>query len=342
MGKPAGRRITIRDVAADAAVSVSAVSKVLRDAYGVSPSLRERVLASMAKLNYRPQTAARGMRGKTYTLGVLLPDLHNPFFTDIMEGMTTALERTQYQSLLGVSQSVPAIEKALVEDMIDRRMDGLVIIGPRMDRPALLEIAERIPTVVVGHFDPDSTGFDTVNNDDRLGAGLAVRHLVESGYRNVVMLSLQILPAEETLVTTQRELGYRDAMVASGQERHIKIVRAEQMSREVHAVARELLTMRRRPDAIFCWTDFIALDVLSVATQLGLSVPADIAVVGYDNTSYCDLAQNSLTSVDQSGQILGLQAGRLLTERIRGRSHSEHFVVQPRLVARNSSSPVRK
>ena len=91
------------------------------------------------------------------------------------------------------------------------------------------------------------------------------------------------------------------------------------------------------PEAIFCWSDFIALEVLSVAKELGLSVPGDLAVVGYDNTSYCDLAQNGLTSIDQSGQVLGLQAARLLVERIKGRKTAEHFLVTPRLVARASS-----
>ena len=103
-------------------------------------------------------------------------------------------------------------------------------------------------------------------------------------------------------------------------------------------MARHLLEQRNRPDAIFCWTDFIALEVLSVARDLGLAVPGDLAVVGYDNTSYCDLAQNALSSIDQSGQVLGLQAARLLIERIGGRQKAEHFVVTPRLVARASSA----
>jgi LacI family transcriptional regulator len=94
---------------------------------------------------------------------------------------------------------------------------------------------------------------------------------------------------------------------------------------------------RNRPDAILCWTDFIALEVLSVERELGISVPRDLAVVGYDNTSYCDLMQNARTSIDQSGQVLGLQAARLLVERIGGRTSAEHLVVTPRLVERASS-----
>lgn len=333
-------RVTIRTVAADAGVSVAAVSKVLRDAYGVSDALRAKVQASMEKLAYRPHAAARGMRGQTYTLGFLIPDLRNPFFADIMEGVNTALERTQYQMFLGVSDSAEPNEKALIEAMIDRQMDGIIVIGPRMPLKEVYEFAERIPTVLIAHHADGDQHFDTVNNDDRHGAELVVKHLVASGYKNIAYLSQQIhganLPA---MVTTERELGYRAAMKEAGLSKYIQVVEAVQTSRETQAEARHLLQSRNRPEAIFCWTDFIALEVLSVAAELGLSVPGDLAIVGYDNTSYCDLQQVSLTSIDQSGQVLGLQATRLLIERIKGRTATENFIVTPRLVARNSSRP---
>lgn len=331
-------RVTIRTVAEDAGVSTAAVSKVLRDAYGVSEALRTKVRASMQKLGYRPHAAARGMRGQTYTLGFLIPDLHNPFFADIMAGMTAALERTQYQTLLGVSDSAEPNEKALIEAMIDRQMDGVMVIGPRMPINEIREFASRIPTVLIGYHPGEGENFDTVNNDDRHGAELVVQHLAAAGYKNIAYLSQQIhgasLPA---MVTSKRELGYRAAMQAAGLTKHIRVVEAVQTSRETQAGARQLLQARTRPEAIFCWTDFIALEVLSVARELGLSVPGDLAVVGYDNTSYCDLTQNSLTSIDQSGQVLGLQAARLLIERIKGRTAPENFVMTPRLVARASS-----
>ncbi|HEY9011905.1 MAG TPA: LacI family DNA-binding transcriptional regulator [Devosia sp.] len=337
----AGRRpgrVTIKDVAADAGVSVAAVSKVLRDAYGVSDALRAKVRASMQKLNYRPLAAARGMRGQTFTLGFLIPDLHNPFFSDIFAGMTAALERTQYQMLLGVSDSAEPHEKALMESMIDRQMDGVMVIGPRMPIDEIRDFAARIPTVLIAHHPREDENFDTVNNNDRHGAELVVQHLVAGGYRNIAYLSQDIHGANlETMVTTEREIGYRAAMRDAGLGKYIRVVKAMQTSRETQAEARQLLQARTPPEAIFCWTDFIALEVLSVARELGLSVPGDLAVVGYDNTSYCDLAQNSLTSIDQSGQVLGLQAARLLIERIRGRTEPENFVMTPRVVARNSS-----
>jgi len=182
-------RVTIRTVAEDAGVSVAAVSKVLRDAYGVSDALRDKVQASMQKLGYRPHAAARGMRGQTYTLGFLIPDLHNPFFADIMAGVNTALERTQYQTLLGVSDSARTMERALVDNMIDRRMDGLIIIGPRMPREEVARITEQVPVVLIGYHSDEQRHFDTVNNDDQLGATLVVQHLVASGYKHIAYIS---------------------------------------------------------------------------------------------------------------------------------------------------------
>jgi LacI family transcriptional regulator len=330
-------RTTIRTVAADAGVSVAAVSKVLRNAYGVSDELRARVEASIARLGYRPRAAARAMRGQTDTIGVLLADIRNPFFSNIMDGVHTALERTKYQSLVGISQSALSIELALIDAMTDRPMDGLILVAPRMAAADVTITALRTPTVLIGHHEPEATLFDTVNDDDRLGAELVVGHLVATGRSDIAFLSLEIDDPINALVTSQREIGYRAAMSEHGLSAHIDIVRAGQSSRETQAAARRLLKGRKRPQAVFCWTDFVALEVLSVARELGLSVPHDIAVVGYDNTSYCDLAQNDLTSIDQSGHVLGLQAARLLIERIKGRTSPEHFVVTPRLAARGSS-----
>jgi DNA-binding LacI/PurR family transcriptional regulator len=331
-----GSRVTIREVAKDAGVSVAAVSKVLRDAYGVSDALRAKVRASMHKLDYRPLAAARGMRGQTYTIGIVLPDLRNPFFADIMDGVNTALERTQYRAMIGISHSSVETEMGIVESMIDRQMDGMLMIGSTEDRRNLDIIAKRKPLVAIGHHDPEATTFDTVNNHDQQGAMLVVKHLAANGYRKIAMFSLV---SGTSTILIQRELGYRRGMMEAGLGKHINITSSSQILREVQLSARRLLMGPQRPDAIFCWTDLIALEVISVAKELGLDIPNDLAVVGYDNTMFCDFAQNSLTSIDQSGEQLGLQAARLLIERIKGRAEAEHFVVTPRIVVRPSSTP---
>jgi DNA-binding LacI/PurR family transcriptional regulator len=324
-------RVTIREVAEDAGVSVAAVSKVLRDAYGVSDALRAKVRASMGKLNYRPLASARGLRGRTYTLGLIFPDMRNPFFGDVFAGVNSALERTQYQAMQGIGTSI----EALVEAMIDRQMDGIVLIGPNEQPDFLSELALRKPIVAIGHHD-DLTPmpFDTVNNDDQLGARLVVRHLIANGHRRIAMLSLLQQPST---VVRERELGYRLEMMEQGLGADINVVRASQVARDVQLSVKRLLESPDRPDAIFCWTDLMAFEAISVVTEMGLSIPDDVAIVGYDNTMYCDFAQNRLTSVDQSGELLGLQAARLLIERVEGRTEAEHFVVTPRIVARASS-----
>ncbi|MFD1253452.1 Catabolite control protein A [Devosia equisanguinis] len=330
------RRVTIREVAEDAGVSVAAVSKVLRDAYGVSDTLRAKVRQSMDALGYRPLAAARGMRGQTYTIGLVLPDIRNPFFSDIMTGVNNALERTQYRALIGISQSSATGEMAIVEAMIDRQMDGIILIGATEDRANLDAIAARKPLVAVGHHEPDITTFDTVNNNDQQGGQLVVRQMVAAGYKRIAMIGLK---STTSTILAEREIGYRRGMIEAGLGSAINIVQESQTLRDVQITARRMLQAPNRPDAIFCWTDFIALEVISVATELGLRIPEDVGIAGYDNTVYCDFAQNGLSSIDQSGELLGLQATRLLIERIQGRSQAEHFVVPPRLVIRRSTSP---
>ncbi|WDR06070.1 LacI family DNA-binding transcriptional regulator [Devosia rhodophyticola] len=328
---------TLRDVASDAGVSFSAVSKALRNAYGVSDSMRLRVQASAERLGYRPHAAARGLRGKTFTLGVLVSDLHNSFFSEIFGGVSDTASMAGYQAMLGVGQVQPVVENAVIDAMIDRQMDGLLLVAPSMS-PADLEIvAEEVPTVVIGVHLPHATSFDTVNNDDETGARLVVRHLQEQSISDIAFFTLAGLPEARGTTLEFRERGYRDEMQLLGLQQHIQVVGASMDSGEIRSAALRLLSGKRRPRAVFCWTDYAAFEVIGVAKELGLSLPEDLVVVGYDNTPYCALPQHSLTSIDQFGQLLGQQATRLLLERVAGRTSPEHFVVKPTLVTRDST-----
>lgn len=330
-------RVTIRTVAADAGVSVATASKVLRDAYGVSEAAKEKVRASMAKLNYRPHAAARAMRGQTYALGVLLPDLRNPFFDQIMEGVNRCLAATPYQPLLGIGQSATGIEQALVDSMVDRQMDGLILVAPRLSTADIEALAQKIPIVLIGLHEPDATSFDTVNNDDIESGRLAVRHLHAVGRRRIAYFSLAMPSAGDSTIM-HRERGYREAMKELGLGRSTRVVYGGMTRESVRSVAIKLLRSASPPDAIFCWTDFIAFEVMSAVRSLGLSIPGDVAIMGHDNTILCDLEIVSLTSIDQSGPQLGVDAARLLIERVKGRAESQHLVVTPKIVQRGSSS----
>jgi DNA-binding LacI/PurR family transcriptional regulator len=326
------RRVTILQVAADAGVSFAAVSKVLRNAYGVSDSLRERVNTSIKKLGYTPNTAARGLRGRSFVVGVVFPDMRNPFLADIFAGISTAFERTPYQAVQGIASQ--SNERDLTQAMIDMQMDGLILVSSSMSAEQLTDMGNRIPLVTIGNRPPVPSSFDTVNNNDEQSGRLVVQHLVKQGANRIAMLSL-----EHPTAMQMRERGYSSEMEAQGLRANINIVRTEQTPRGIYGGVEKLL--ESEPRAIFCWCDAVAFEVISHARSLGLRVPEDLAIIGHDNTVYCALDQNSLTSVDQSGEQIGTHAARLLVERFEGRAETEQILLQPRLVARRSSTMAR-
>jgi DNA-binding LacI/PurR family transcriptional regulator len=333
------KRATIRDVAERAGVSPAAVSKVLRNAYGLSDEMRRRVTAAIGELSYRPQLAARGLRGSTYTLGVLLPDIRNPFFPDIFDGIVATLSKTHYQPLLGVRPSAELTERGVVETMLDRKVDGFIMIAPLLDHAFLESVARQVPLVIIGRHDRDG-GFDTMNNDDELGARLAVEHLVALGHRRIAYFCLDAAKVGETNPAIYRRKGYRSAMREHGLEPAVHI--ASSMGDHATVTAMEVLRGRDRPTAIFAWTDSVAIAAMAVASGLGLKVPRDLSVVGYDNAPIDGLPQLSLTSVDQSARHLGARSASLLMERIDGRTAETHEVVPPRLEIRGSTSRAGK
>jgi LacI family transcriptional regulator len=336
--KEATGRVTIRTVAADAGVSVAAVSKVMRNAYGVSDGLRLKVEASIEKLGYRPSVAARGMRGRTFTLGVLLVGIDNPFLSSIYQGIESVTEAAGYKIMVGVGAARNPTEVKLIEQMIDNRMDGLILVASQITGKTLEHFARQIPTVVIGHHATEAVGYDTVNNDDRMGAGLVVRACVDRGFRDIGFLTMPNLEAQQANVAPQREIGYRAAMAEAGLADRIRIFTMPPGRAERQAEMQRLLTAPDRPRALFCWSDLDAIPVLSEAVRLGVRIPDDLAVVGYDNSLVAGLSMVDLASVDQDGQRLGRLAADALFSRMKGRTAVEHLVIEPRLIVRGSLS----
>jgi LacI family transcriptional regulator len=335
------RRVTIVDVAAHANVSTTAVSKVMRNAYGVSPSMRERVTAAIAELGYRPRAAARGMRGQTYTIGMMLPDIRNPFFPEIIDGFVERLEDTDYQVLLGTSFCGQQAEGRVVEAMIDRGMDGVVLIAPTAAQAQLDKSAGDVPMVVIGRH-ARSGLHDTVVDDDAVGASLVVNHLADLGHRRIAHIEHLENDAARSVVMPNaiRAQGYRQAMRDRGLADEIDVVSTSYTEEGGYAGARRLLSRPDRPTAIFAGADIAAMGVLTAIAEAGLSVPGDISVAGYDNTTFAALGPISLTSVDQAGRQIGGDAARLLLERIADRDRSATFIsTSPTLVVRRTTAP---
>ncbi|KRB51485.1 LacI family transcriptional regulator [Rhizobium sp. Root708] len=328
-------RITIRHVAQDAGVSVAAVSKVLRNAYGVSEALRTKVEASIEKLNYRPSVAARGMRGRTYTVGILVIELSNPFLPGVIESANTMLSENGYKSLIGIGRSASPIEASMIESMIDNRMDGVLIIAPRISGKVLERYARQIPIAVIAHHEPHAQTYDTVNSDDRKGAALAVEVAVSQGYRDIAMLGYDLLDSPSTVVALQREMGYVEAMKQAGLES--RVIRLPPVAENREAAIRDFLATANRPRAVFVWSDLDAVPLINAARTSGIRVPEDLAIIGYDNSPMAAIPLVGLTSVDQNAVELGRMASEVLMGRIDGRQEARHVLIEPHVELRGST-----
>ncbi|MGW0842318.1 LacI family DNA-binding transcriptional regulator [Streptomyces sp. NPDC002787] len=336
------RRVTIVDVARHARVSVTSVSKVLRNAYGASPAMQAKVRRAIEELGYRPHAGARALRGQTYTIGVMLPDIRNPFFAEILDGITDSLEETDYQVFLGPGCNGEKEEARVTEAMIDRGMDGLVLVAPVSSRAHLENVGTAVPTVVVGRH-TSSPAYDTVTDDDFEGAASVVRHLAGLGHRRIAHIEHHDTDPTRLLEmpNARRADGYRQAMRAHGLEEWTDVVSTSYTQEGGREGARELLARpaSARPTAVFAGADIVAMGVLEAVAEAGLSVPGDLSVAGYDNTTFAAFGPVSLTSVDQAGQEMGRNAVRLLLARITDRGRpSAKITLSPALVPRRSTA----
>lgn len=336
-------RPTIIDVARHAGVSTTTVSKVVRNAAGTSATTRARVLASVEQLGYRPSATARALRGRTYTIGVVLPDVRNPFFADILDGAAEHLTGTDYQLLTASSHDDERDETRVVDAMIDRSMDGVLLVAPIGSRARLRHVARTVPAVVVGRHGPGD-GYDVVADDDFAGAALVVAHLAGLGHRRIAHIEHHetdpVRLAE--MPNARRADGYRHAMRQHGLDDRIDVVSTTYNRAGGYLGAKQLLARRHRPTAIFAGADIVAVGVLDVLAEAGLSAPEDISVAGYDDITLARYGPVSLTTVDQAGHRIGRSAARLLLERIADPDRpAARVTYSPTLMPRRTTAPPR-
>ena len=330
------RPATIDDVAQLAGVSRAAVSKVIREAYGVSPAMKTRVTAAIQELNYRPSVAARALRGSSFTLGIETPDFVNQFFAKLVEGATEELAGTPYQLIIAPAEVDAHAERAL-EALVDRQVAGIIAVSPLIGQPWLERLGSRTPIVMLGRHD-GSAVYDTVAGDDWAGARSVMDHLFDLGHTSIAHLTRpEGLTAPELASPHSIRLEvYTAAMLERGLA--TQIVRTGMTDHDAYLSTLELLQGPDRPTAIFAAHDQLALGVLKAMAELGLT-PAEVSVVGYDDIVIAEHPGISLTTVDQHGVEMGAQAARMLIERIEGRTESRQYLSSPVLRRRRSSAP---
>lgn len=326
---------TILDVAARAGVSKSLVSLVLRDAPSVSEQKRRAVLAAAAELDYRPNAMARSLvQRRTNVLGIMLSDLHNTYFADVLDGIAARAVERGYKTLVTTGYRAAAREAEAIETLLELRTDGLILAAPLLDTAKIVGATRSIPVVLVARG-TTSPRVDSVTNDDAAGIALAVEHLVALGHRRIAHID-----GGPGAGASDRRRGYTRTMKAHGLGGQVRLVRGEYTEEGGARGVAALLASGIRPTAIVAANDLCAIGALDALTRQGLRVPEDMSLVGYDNTALAALHHISLTTIDQPRQAMGRTAADLLLDRLeRRRGAARHVVMAPTLVVRRTTAP---
>jgi len=329
-------RPTMETVAERAGVSRALVSLVMNNSPKVSDTKRQAVLEAAAELGYRPNLHARSLaQQRTKTLGMIINDIHNPFFAEVVYGVEAAAEAHGLEVLILNGGRDAERERRAVETHLQFQVEALVLVGPKLSDEDILRASYVVPTVVVG-AGRTHPGVDTVTTDDHVGTALAIDHLIALGHRNIVHID-----GGSNISSRPRSRGYEKAMRSAGLQPRILHGGDDELDAAEPVGA--LIESDTLPTALFTFNDLLAAGTLSTLESAGLRVPDDVSVVGYDNTFIAALTHISLTTVNQPRHQMGELAIRTILERIEdGRTEPARIDLPPTLAVRNSTAPPRE
>jgi LacI family transcriptional regulator len=335
-GDSARSEITIKDIARRAEVSYATVSRALNDKPGVRESTRRRVIALAEELAYTPNAIARGLvKRQTHTLGLIIPDITNPFYPEVARGIEDAAAEAGYSIFLCNTNWERRREQQYLSLLAEKRVDG-VIIAPIDRQAAGVESAvpRAVPVVYVASA-PQDTQASFVIIDNVRGGLLATEHLIEAGYTTVGFIG----SPEDSNTMDARLEGYRRAMQAHGLpvlDRYIQLGSFRQQTG--YDIIRRLILAGDRPRAVFAENDLLALGVVQGIKECGLKVPADVAVVGFDDIPFAGFPEVQLSTVAQPKYEMGRKAVEVLLERLAApEAPPRRILLEPQLVVRRSS-----
>jgi LacI family transcriptional regulator len=326
-------RVTIRDVAARAGVSVATVSKVINQRYGVAAATATRVQAVIEDLGYEASLVAQSLRNhRTGVIGILVADLE-PFSTELLKGAADAIRRSGFE-LVVYSAGGRARDRVGWERRYLSRLSGTLVDGAVLVTPTIVDVHFGTPIVAVDpHAGPSE--LPTIDSDNVHGAEIATRHLLELGHRRIAMLT-----GRPDLQSAQlRERGFRRAMADAGVRIDEELIQVGGYDTPTSAESsRKLLTAAEPPSAIFAANDISAIAAADIARELGRSVPKDVSIVGFDNVPESAMSVPPLTTVSQPIREMGRRAVDLLIRLIsREPIEATHVTLPTSLVLRQST-----
>lgn len=329
---------TMRDVAIQAAVSMATVSHVINGTRYVSPALTERVRTVMGQLSYQPDAVARSLRRReTLTIGLLVPSTEIPFFASVAHCIEKAAADQGYNVILCNSEWQISRELRYLNDLLARRVDGLVCISAEMTAAQLSPILESGTPVVMFERQMPGLPLDAVGIDNFAGAYAATTHLLQLGHRRIALVE----GLDSSILTMERVEGCRQALKEWGLTLDPTLLARGDYLPESGKVATEaFLALNEPPTAIFAFNDLMALGVLQVLDQHGLRVPEDVAVVGFDGIPLTEYTSPALTTVCQPLPEMAKAAIQLLLDRIQeeGPDEPQFIRLVPDLIIRDSTT----
>lgn len=333
------KRVNIADVAREAGVSAQTVSRALNNKGEISAETRGRVLATVERLGYRPNTLARGLvTQKTATLGLVVPDIANPFFSEVARGAEDTAHQAAFSLLLCNTMENSAREMEALRTLEAQRVDGIILCSSRLLEEEFGAILARLPAVVLVNRESSGNNLQSVCIDDEAGARSATQHLLRSGRRAIAFLA----GPTASHSGQRRARGYQRALSEVGItiDPALSVVCAPHLEGGRNAV-RQLLVSHPEIDALLCYNDLVAVGALQACGALDRRVPDDVAVVGCDDILLAGLVTPPLTTLRSDKRALGAEAVRLLLRRLAGCVDGcENIVLQPTLIVR-ASAPAR-
>ena len=332
--------ITMKDIARDLGVSVVTVSKVLRNHSDISAETRKRVWQRIKELNYRPNPAARTLvTGRTNLIGLIVPDLVHPFFSEVAKGITSRLRSQEYSLIIASSEDDAALERSEIDQMLARRVDALILASTQTNADTVKRIeGQGLPYVLLDRRIAGASA-NFVGIDDVAAGALATTHLLEIGCKTVAHIG-----GSDVSTAVDRHTGYENALTKRGvkvpAEYTVKYGRGDDSGDEAgYNGMKRLLELRPRPDGVFCLNDPVAMGAMRAILEAGLRIPEDIAIVGCGNLHYDDLLAVPLTSIDQDSHSLGSIAAKLAISIIRRKSEPapRSLLTSVKLVVRAST-----
>lgn len=340
----AARPVSIHDIARAAGVSHATVSRALRDSPLISAEVRGNIQRLAAEMGYTPNAVAQSLKGqRSNTIGLVVTSIADPFYGRLARGVDEVAKRAGLDVFLGVSYNDEAAELAVIRSFQRRRVDGIITASSRLTDPSLDKLGQLgVPVVLVNqHADVTRHPFHSVQVDNAAGARLAVQHLLELGHSAIAYLGAPNRPRSNR----QREQGYRAALAAAGiavQDGFVQQAAPERRSYADDVADGQslmLAALRTGITAAFCFNDMYAVGALLACRELGIRVPGQVSIVGFDDIELAQYVTPPLTTVHQPKLRLGQLGMELLLDLMEGRPATDQLV-PVELVARCSSGRV--